>query len=66
VLQLSFADLLLLEDGLKSMDGTSRRLAFADFTIWPTGAGENGWAELDKVYKKTQEEQLKNKWNQPQ
>ena len=67
VLELSFGDLLELEDGLKSMEGAPHRLAFADFTIWPTNPKEHGLgAEMEQIEKRTQEEQLKNKWNQPQ
>lgn len=66
-LQLSFGDLLELEDGLKSMQNAPRRLAFADFTIWPHVPGQRGQdSQLRQTLRQTQEEQLKNKWDQPQ
>jgi len=58
--------LLELEDGLKSMNGTPRRLATRDFTIWPLSSNEHGLGtKMEEIYKQTQEKQLKNKWNQP-
>jgi glyoxylase-like metal-dependent hydrolase (beta-lactamase superfamily II) len=66
-LELSFGDLLELEDGLKSMAGAPHRLAFADFTIWPLDPSHHGLGpEMEEIEKRTQDEQLKNKWNQPQ
>jgi hydroxyacylglutathione hydrolase len=66
VLDLTFGNLLELEDALKSMHGTPRRMAMRDFTIWPTTPGDKGLgARMEEVYKKTQAEQLKNKWDQP-
>lgn len=66
-LQLSFGDLLELEEGLKSMQSAPRRLAFADFTIWPNLPGQRGQnSQLRQTLRQTQEEQLKNKWDQPQ
>jgi len=66
VLDLTFGTLLELEDGLKSMQGKPRRMAMRDFTIWPTEPGEHGLgAKMDDIYKRTQEKQQKDKWNQP-
>jgi hydroxyacylglutathione hydrolase len=65
-LELSFGTLLELEDGLKAMESTPHRMALADFTIWPLDPKEKGLgAEMEEIYKKTQVEQLANKWNQP-
>ena len=65
-LQLSFGDLLELEDGLKSMQNVPRRLAFADFTIWPHVPGQRGQdSQLRQTLKQIQQEQFKNKWDQP-
>ena len=61
-LQLSYGDLLELEEGLKSMENDPHRLAFADFTIWPNNRQERG--ELQKIFKQTQAEQLAHKWDQ--
>jgi hypothetical protein len=42
-------------------------LAFADFTIWPLDPKEHGLGpQMQEIFKRTQEEQLKNKWDQPQ
>lgn len=66
-IQLSFGDLLELEEGLKSMQAAPHRLAFADFTIWPHLPGQRGQDnQLRQTLKQTQEEQQKNKWDQPQ
>jgi len=50
---------------LKSMHGVPHRLATRDFTIWPLDPKEHGLgARMEEIYKQTQAEQLKNKWNQ--
>jgi hydroxyacylglutathione hydrolase len=65
VLELSFGDLLELEDGLRSMEGAPRQLAFANFTIWPLDPnGQSLGSKMEEIYKKTQESQQKNKWDQ--
>ena len=65
VLELSFGHLLELEDGLKSMEGTPHQLAFADFTIWPLDPNGHGLGpKMEEIFKRTQEVQLKNKWDQ--
>ncbi len=63
-LQLSFGDLLALEDGLKSLHGTPRRLAMADFTIWPvTPTSQALSAKTESIFKATQACEQKLKWN---
>jgi hydroxyacylglutathione hydrolase len=63
---LSYGTLLELEDGLEAMHGKPRRMAMRDFTIWPLSEEDHGLGDtMEEIYKKTQEEQLKNKWNQP-
>lgn len=65
-LQLSFGDLLALDDALKAMQSSPRRMAMSNFTIWPHEAGQPAQdSQLRKIFKITQEEQLKNKWDQP-
>jgi hydroxyacylglutathione hydrolase len=65
-LELPYGALLELEDGLMSMEHAPRRMAFADFTIWPLDPGAKGLGpEMEEIYKRTQAEQLANKWNQP-
>jgi hypothetical protein len=47
------------------MHGSPHRLATRDFTIWPLDPKEHGLgAKMDEIEKKTNAEQLKNKWNQ--
>jgi hydroxyacylglutathione hydrolase len=65
-LELTFGTLLELENGLKSMQGAPHRLATRDFTIWPLDPKEHGLGtKMEEIYKRTQAEQLTNKWNQP-
>lgn len=66
VLELTFGTLLELENGLASMQDSPHRLAARDFTIWPLDPKQQGLGpEMDKIYKRTQAEQLANKWDQP-
>jgi hydroxyacylglutathione hydrolase len=65
-LELSRGDLLELEDGLKSLNGTARRVALADFSLWPIVKKDYSMTEKTKdLFESTQAEQLKNKWDQP-
>jgi glyoxylase-like metal-dependent hydrolase (beta-lactamase superfamily II) len=65
-LELTYGTLLELGEALKSMNGKPRRFAARDFTIWPLDPGNKGLGdEMEKVYKETQEKQLRNKWDQP-
>jgi hydroxyacylglutathione hydrolase len=67
VLELTFGTLLELENGLESMQDAPHRLATRDFTIWPLDPKQQGLGpEMDEIYKRTQAEQLANKWNQPE
>ncbi len=66
-LELSRGALLELEDAIKSLNGTPRRLALSDFSLWPVAAHDYSMSSKTKeVFDRTQEEQLKNKWDQPQ
>jgi len=66
VLELTFGTLLELENGLQAMQSAPHRLATRDFTIWPLDPRREGLGpEMDEIYKRTQAEQLKNKWDQP-
>ena len=66
VLELTFGTLLELESGLQSMQASPHRLATRDFTIWPLDPKQDGLGpEMDEIYKRTQAEQLGNKWSQP-
>jgi hypothetical protein len=66
-LELSYGDLLALEEGLQGMASDPHRMAMSDFTIWPRGqvAHDPQANQLRETLRKTQEEQQKNKWNQP-
>jgi hydroxyacylglutathione hydrolase len=65
-LELTYGTLLELENGLKSMNGIPHRLATRDFTIWPLDPKQHGLGPaMDEIHKRTQAEQLKNKWDQP-
>jgi len=65
-LELSRGDLLELEDGLKSLNGTARRVALADFSLWPIVKKDYSMSQKTKdLFESTQAEQLKNKWDQP-
>jgi len=65
-LELSRGDLLELEDGLKALNGTPRRVALADFSIWPIVKRDYSMSDSTRAtFDKTQAEQLKNKWDQP-
>lgn len=66
-LELSFGDLLALDDALKLMQDAPHRMALSDFTLWPREPEQHGAdSQLERTLKQTQEEQLKNKWDQPQ
>lgn len=66
-LELSRGALLELEDALKSLNGTPRRLALSDFSLWPVAAHDYSMsAKTKELFERTQQEQLKNKWDQPQ
>ncbi len=63
-LQLSYGDLLALEAGLKSLHGVPRRLAMADFTIWPTAPTSQALsARTNAVFQATQRCEAKRKWD---
>jgi hydroxyacylglutathione hydrolase len=65
-LELSRGSLLQLEDALNSLHGTPRRLALADFSLWPVAATDYSMSPRTKaVFEQTQAQQLKNKWDQP-
>jgi glyoxylase-like metal-dependent hydrolase (beta-lactamase superfamily II) len=66
VLDLTYGTLLELEDALQSMNGKPRRYAARDFTIWPIDPKDKDLgAKMEEIEKRTNDEQVKNKWNQP-
>jgi len=65
VLELTYGTLLELEAAVKSMNGTPRRFAAGEFTVWPTNPADHGLgAKMEQIYKETQEKQLSHKWDQ--
>lgn len=65
-LELSRGALLELEAALQSLNGKPQRLALSDFSLWPVQARDYSMSAKTKdVFDRTQEEQLKNKWDQP-
>lgn len=64
-LELSFGDLLALEDGLKSMQAAPHRMAMSDFTLWPREHVQPGQKDqLRETLRNVQREQLAHKWDQ--
>jgi hydroxyacylglutathione hydrolase len=65
VLELTWGTLLELESSLEAMKENPRREALRDFTIWPLLKNEEGLGvKMGEIFRTTQEEQLKNKWDQ--
>jgi glyoxylase-like metal-dependent hydrolase (beta-lactamase superfamily II) len=65
-LELSRGALLELEDALKSLNGTPKRLALSDFSLWPVAARDYSMSpRTQKTFDQVQAEQQKNKWDQP-
>jgi len=65
-LELSRGALLELEDALRSLHGTPRRVALSDFSLWPVAAHDYSMsAKTKEIFEHTQKEQLENKWDQP-
>jgi hydroxyacylglutathione hydrolase len=64
-LELSRGALLELENALQSLNGKPRRLALSDFSLWPVATTDYSMsAKTRELFEKTQDEQLKNKWDQ--
>jgi glyoxylase-like metal-dependent hydrolase (beta-lactamase superfamily II) len=64
-LALSRGALFELNDALLSLHGKPARLALKDFSLWPVGPSYAMSSKTADVFRQTQEEQLKNMWNQP-
>ena len=65
VLELPRGSLLELEDALRSLHGTPKRLALSEFSLWPVAARDYSMSSrTQKTFDEVQAEQLKNKWNQ--
>ncbi len=66
VLELPRGVLYEIRDGLERMKGTPQREYFADFTLWPSGAGSRPSAEERERIKRYEEHQISHKWDQSQ
>ena len=64
-LSLSRGALLELEDALVPLHGKPTRLALRDFSLWPVGPTFAMRPKTAELFQKTQDEQLKNMWDQP-
>lgn len=65
-LELSYGSLLELQDDLSRMGSAPRIYAGRDFTIWPNDPEHRKMGpNLQEIRKRTQEQELKNKWAQP-
>ena len=64
-LALSRAALLEMQSALDKLNGTPKRIALRDFSLWPTGPAFRSNDEQSK-FKETQEYQHKHMWDQTQ
>ena len=64
-LSLSRGALLEMQSALQSINGTPKRIALRDFSLWPTGPAFRSNDEQSK-FKETQEYQRKHMWDQTQ
>jgi hydroxyacylglutathione hydrolase len=64
-LALSRGALLEMQSALEKLNGTPRRIALRDFSLWPTGPAFRSSDEQSK-FKETQEYQRKHMWDQTQ
>ncbi|ADW69345.1 beta-lactamase domain-containing protein [Granulicella tundricola MP5ACTX9] len=63
-LSLSRGVLLEMQSALDGMHGTPRRVAYADFSLWPSGPAFRAADKSQDTFKTTQEYQLKHMWDQ--
>ena len=64
-LSLSRGALLEMQSALEKLNGTPKRIALRDFSLWPTGPAFRSSDEQSK-FKETQEYQHKHMWDQTQ
>jgi hydroxyacylglutathione hydrolase len=65
-LEMSRGSQLELEYALELLHGMPRPVAMSDFSLWPAMSPDYSMSAKTKdVFERTQEEQLKNKWDQP-
>jgi hydroxyacylglutathione hydrolase len=65
-LALSRGVLFEVQAGLAAMKGSLKRVAYRDFTLWPTGPSFRDTEEGEAIFKRTQQQQLDHMWDQTQ
>ena len=63
-LALSRGVLFEVQAGLAAMKGTLQRVAYRDFTLWPTGPAFRETEEGEAIFRRTQQQQLDHMWDQ--
>jgi glyoxylase-like metal-dependent hydrolase (beta-lactamase superfamily II) len=53
-----------IQAGLAAMQGKPQRVAYRDFTLWPTGPAFRETEEGEAIFKRTQQQQLDHMWDQ--
>lgn len=62
--ELSRGTLLEMQDAIDALHGKPRRVAYAEFSLWPTGPGFPDTPASADAYKHRQEYQKEHKWDQ--
>ena len=65
-LELARGVLFEIQMGLQAMHGSPQRVAYRDFSLWPTGPAFRDTDEGEAVFKRTQQQQLDHMWDQNQ
>jgi hydroxyacylglutathione hydrolase len=65
-LALSRGALLEMQSALEKLNGTPKRIAMRDFSLWPTGPAFRAGDQSESKFKETQEYQRKHMWDQTQ
>lgn len=63
-LELSRGTLLEMQDALNALAGTPKRVAYADFSLWPVGATFRMSDRTQNTFDKVQKQQLDHMWDQ--
>lgn len=63
-LELSRGTLLEMQDAIDALGGKPKRVAYAEFSLWPVGPGFPESAAERKAYQDRQEYQKKHRWDQ--
>ncbi len=63
-LSLSRGVLLEMQDALEALHGTPKRVAYADFSLWPVGPEFRAADQSQSTFDKVQKFQLEHKWDQ--